>query len=491
MSRLAEAILSDGTKLNYIITSNPPAGGMKHTYFTPDKKYAIQFFNDSSDANDPNLQKRMSFIIGKYNPTLSEEKGGAKGNTEKSAAYFSKSFCWPVAVVKYPEFGIVCPAYPQNFFFNEDSSDFINLKGVDKRSSWFTSKNRKYLNEKECGDFRSMLSMSISLARSVRRLHQAGLAHSDLSCNNVLIDPQSGKCVIIDIDSLVVPGIFPPEVAGTRGYIAPEVLTTSVLPSDDKRRCFPSAYTDQHALAVLIYEYLLLRHPLLGPKIYSKKSAEEDDFLALGALATFIENPDDTSNRPDDLGVTIKDLGNDIEQLFLRAFKDGLHNPSERPTAMEWEKSLVKAWDLLHKCENPECLAGWFILYDSENPVCPFCGHRVKNENIASLKLKSRLRGKNGLWTDFSTVNIYDGMPLFSWHFFSNIFAGEKADQTIMAEIRRQDNQWLLINKNLRGMTSPEGILIPAGKSLKLKNGTFFRASDDENSLLISVNAGI
>ena len=50
-----------------------------------------------------------------------------------------------------------------------------------------------------------------------------------LSNNNVLISPKDGNCIIIDIDSLVVPNMFPPEVIGTRGYIAPEVLATLSL----------------------------------------------------------------------------------------------------------------------------------------------------------------------------------------------------------------------------------------------------------------------
>jgi len=490
MNRIAEAILSDGRKIRYVVTEKPPAGGMKHTYFTEDKKYAVQFFNDSSCANDPNLHRRMEYIIGKYNPTRSENNGGAVGNTEESANYFSSSFCWPVAVIKYPEFGIVCPAYPSNFFFNENSSEFINLAGKDKRSSWFTSKNRKYLKEEECGNFRSMLQMSVSLARAVRRLHQAGLAHSDLSCNNVLIDPKSGSCVVIDIDSLVVPGIFPPEVAGTRGYIAPEVLATSVFPAGDKRRKLPSAYTDLHALSVLIYEYLLLRHPLIGPKIYSKNSAEEDDFLAMGLKATFIENPYDTSNRPDDLGVTIKDLGSFLEQLFLRAFVNGLHCPEERPSAMEWETGLSKTLDLLHKCENPDCLAGWFVLYDTEKNICPFCGHSVRRDNILRLHLKSSLRGRNGQWTDCRILDAYDGMPIFKWHIFSDVFPGEKAYPVPQAYIRRYNQNWFISNKCIKGMTSSEGNLVPPGYSAELKDGSLFRASDGDSSFLIAVTRG-
>ena len=222
-----------------------------------------------------------------------------------------------------------------------------------------------------------MLKISISLARSIRRMHSAGLAHSDLSNNNVLIDPKSGSCVVIDIDSLVVPGLYPPEVAGTRGYIAPEVLMTMEYPYGDPRRSLPCIETDLHSMAVLIYEYLLNRHPLIGPKHLPNMSSEDEDFALMGSQAVFIENPTDKSNRPDDLKVTIHDLGPHLEKMFLRAFVDGLHSPKDRPTAMDWERSLVKTWDLLYPCDNPNCQSKWFILLDANHPVCPFCGTRI------------------------------------------------------------------------------------------------------------------
>ncbi|MEI2422567.1 lipopolysaccharide kinase InaA family protein, partial [Arthrospira platensis SPKY2] len=133
-------------------------------------------------------------------------------------------------------------------------------------------------------------------ARAVRRLHNAGLAHSDLSNKNVLIDPTSGECLIIDIDSLVVPQLFPPDVLGTRGYIAPEVLSTIHLPLNDPQRKHPSTATDQHALAVLLYQYLLGRHPLEGPRTYPATSAEEQERLEMGSKALFVEHPRDISN---------------------------------------------------------------------------------------------------------------------------------------------------------------------------------------------------
>ncbi|MBQ3160707.1 MAG: hypothetical protein IJC04_01115 [Oscillospiraceae bacterium] len=486
MSRMGEATLADGRKIPYVITDNPPRGGMKYTYFAPDKSYVVQFFNEPNKI-DRNMTARLEAIIGRYNPTIPESKGGAIGNDERLASYFAGRFCWPTDLVVLPEFGIVSPAYPKSFFFEEGASQFLDLKGKDKKSNWFTSSNRRFLNKNELGDFRSMIQMSLLLARSIRRLHQAGLAHSDLSNNNVLIDPKTGNCVVIDIDTLVVPGLFPPEVAGTRGYIAPEVLSTMELDRNDPRRKIPSSVTDLHALAVLIYEYLFFRHPLMGPKIYSSESAERDDYLGLGPMATFIENPDDTSNRPSAMKTTIKDLGPVMENLFLRAFVDGLHNPALRPSAMEWERGLVKTWDLLHKCSNPSCDKKWFVLHDVNNPVCPFCGTHITDRNIVRFELSSEVRGHDGEWRSYSELDVVNNTPLFKWHLYSNVFADEKADKSLQAYVCCHNGEWFLINRNAEGLLSPQGNPVPAGQAIRLTDGTIFRGSRYERGMLIKV----
>ena len=480
------AILENGNTIEYVYDANAPRGGMKHTFFTPDKQFAVQFFNDPKNAADPRMQDRIRTIVGIYNPTLSEADGGAVGNTEKTASYFRQRFCWPIAIIKQPEFGIVCPTYPRNFFFSADASTVLNLKGKDKKSNWFTGRNRKYLSPAERGNFRTMLGTAIGLSRSIRRMHQAGLAHSDLSCNNVLIDPRTGACVVIDIDSLVVPNKYAPEVVGTRGYIAPEVLATLGMDADDPRRALPCVQTDLHALPVLIYEYLFCRHPLIGPKIYDPNDAEHDDFLALGEKATFIEDPNDTSNRPPDLDVTIKSLSRGLEELFLRAFSKGLHDPSERPTAMEWERELLRAWDMLVPCANPQCEKQWFILRDPQNPVCPFCKTRV-NTPLTRLLFKSEMRGRKGVYRDKSEAVVYDRMPLYDWHVLSNIHNDEKADTQVAAYIANYQGKTLLVNQNIDGMLSPSGRLVPKGSAVELKNGTAFKMTGGENGLLCEV----
>ena len=481
---LAEAILQDGRRIPYVVVDNPPAGSMKYTFFAPDRSYVVQFFHDKEVAEDTMMHDRLMAIIGKYNPTISEKKGGAHGNTEETAAYFSKLFCWPVAIVKKPEFGIVAPAYPARFFFDAGASSKIDLRGKDKKSRWFTSPCvSKYLCETEKGNFQTVLRIAISLARGVRRLHQAGLAHSDLSCNNVLIDPPSGSAVIIDIDSLVVPGLYPPAVIGTKGYIAPEVLASTY---SKKKRLMPCVETDLFALPVLLYEYLLHRHPLVGPRVYSQSSAEEDEFLQFGPAALFIEDPKDRSNRPADLNLTIADLGKELETLFLRAFSEGLHAPSLRPAAMEWERALVAVWDKLVPCENPSCKAKWYICYTAEQTHCPFCGAKAKQ--ALTLRLKKQLRGKKGQWVKARDIVVYDKMPLFWWHFRTDVFPDEKAsDRLPLAYIAHAQGRWHFVNDRLTGLRTPDGTLVPKKQAMTLGRGLCFRSMEEEGGVLIEV----
>ncbi|MDR0986449.1 MAG: hypothetical protein LBL98_01975 [Ruminococcus sp.] len=467
MDTVRIAITKSGKRLPYVVTDNPPRGGMKYTYFSPDRSYVIQFYNNKADA-DYNTRSRIEAIIGRYNPTVSERQGGAIGTDETLAAYYAKRYCWPSDVVVSPEFGIVCPAYPKNFFFESAASDVLNLFGKDKKSNWFTSSNRKFLRGAELGDFRTALASCILLARSVRRLHQAGLAHSDLSNNNVLIDPCSGDCCIIDIDSLVVPGLYPPEVAGTRGYIAPEVVATMDLDRRDPRRVYPSAKTDLHALAVLIYEYLYHRHPLIGPKINSSTSAEDDDRCSLGKNALFIEHPTDRSNRPKVLTDTVQTSGGVLEKLFLRAFTDGLHSPSLRPSALEWERGLVRTFELLAKCGNRSCEHRWFVAEKSS--VCPFCGYDNTGETI-KFRFYNGVQSSPGEYREIFGAVFADNSPLFSWHFTPGIIPDEKTDRTLLAYIVRHGGDYFFVNSKLHGLVTSDGKVLPPGRAFRLNDG--------------------
>ena len=285
-----------------------------------------------------------------------------------------------MGLVVKPQLGLLMPTYPRHFFF-QSGPDFI--RGKEKNCMRFLGRKNRALLQKyaptELGDLRSFLAVCVQLARAVARLHSVGLAHADLSPNNVLVDPSSGASFLIDMDSLVVPGFFPPDVLGTKGYTAPEVIATLLLPIDDPRRKLESAQTNLHALAVLFYELLLRRHPLDGRKIRPATTEEERDSLAYGSQALFCEHTGDKSNRPDEKSyVSCSALGPALLDLFHRAFVDGLYHPPARPSADEWAAALCLTQNLLIPCGNPACEDRWLVYRNGEAPVCPRCGGKLE-----------------------------------------------------------------------------------------------------------------
>lgn len=465
------ATLEDGTLLQYE-SEVIGEGGMKRVHFTPDRQSVVCFFKDAEVARDPQRRARLQKIVGEFNPTLDPTVG----------AYWSALFCWPTAIVVRPEIGIVAPTYAANFFFADGP-----FKGKEKQASWFTSpKLRRYLPASELGDWRSYVHISTRLARAVRRMHSGGVAHSDLSNRNVLIDPTSGLAVIIDCDSLVVPRLFPPDVLGTPGYIAPEVLSTQQLELSDPKRNLPGISTDRYALAVLIYEYLLGRHPLKGKRVNSAASTEEDDWLSMGSRALWIEDPSDPSNPPfEPLKATYKATGPYLAPLFERAFGEGLHTPNARPGADEWERALVRTGDLLFPCPNADCPQKWLV-FDAQNKVCPWCGARIRG---AVPVLNFYREGPRGQFKNENhRLVVWHHQRLWAWHLHTNQYAGERADRTPQAYFAKQGEEFWLVNQSesamriLSGGQTPDqplgpgqGTVLRAGIQIQLSRAGFGR----------------
>jgi hypothetical protein len=469
------ARLKDGRSVKFV--PEPIGdGAMKEVFFTEDRSSVVCFYKDPAAANDTVRMRRLDAILGRFNPTVLRDAGGA-AYVPTEAAYFQNLFCWPTGIVTSPRFGILTPAFPSNYFF-ASGPDFI--RGREKNGMRFIGrKNRRLLEEHapaELGDWRNYLALCIRLARAVTRLHMTGLAHSDLSPNNALVDPTTGTSCVIDIDSLVVPGVFPPDVMGTKGYIAPEVLKTIHLPADSPSRKHPDVRTDQHALAVLVYQYLLRRHPLEGRRIPPARTAEEQDLLSFGEQALFCEHPQDDSNRPLEPNfVPCTSLGNYLKDLFYRAFTKGLHLSEERPAATEWQGGLLKTWDLLRPCDNKCCPAGWFVVTDARRATCPFC--KAKPKGRTPILRLCREVGSDLLVPERDLV-VYHNLQIFKWHAYDIGLPGPETDHTPQAYCVFHEGRWLLVNQALDTLTSPGGNRVGPGHAIDLADGARFRFSN-------------
>lgn len=453
-------------------------GGMKDVYASPDKRYVVAFYRSQLDDA---ARQRLEMITGAYRERIFNNEQGP---------YWDQLFCWPTATVEHNgRTGVVSPFYRDHFFFEHGSfnNDMLKIQGRDKEGKWFASPNNqfKFLDERERGNWLNYLQLCLRLSRAIRRLHAAGLAHSDLSYKNVLLAPTTGDICIIDMDGLVVPDRFPPEVVGTPDFIAPECVATSHLPKTDPLRVLPSISTDRHALAVMMYSLLLLRHPLRGQKVHAEDPSE-DERLTMGENALFVEHPIDTSNRispseatkptelpwkdPTKLPYTV--TGPYLKELFDRAFIKGLHDPRSRPSADEWEVALVKTVDLIQPCQNADCQQGWFVFNNTTVPRCPFCGTRY-NGKLPVINLYSA-RGDR-YRPDNHRLMVYSNQSVFPWHVDRTIMPNERLGNEHKSRVGYfvlHQRRWFLVNEKMPGLKNAKsGEVIPIGGKVELEDG--------------------
>jgi serine/threonine protein kinase len=470
------------------------AGGMKDVYFSPDKSYVIALFRDKQDGNS---RSRLENIIGPYREKI------FAGN---EVGYWAERYCWPTDIVEHDgKLGVVVPTYRKNFFFDFGSknNDMNKLLGKEKEGKWFASANlrQNVLDPRELADWRKHLLVCLNISRAVRRMHAAGLAHSDLSYKNVLIDPCTGGACIIDIDGLVVPGKFPPDVVGTPDFIAPEVVSSLHLKSTDPNRKLPKRETDLHALSVLIYMYLLYRHPLRGKKVHDIDDDHKDESLRMGSQALFVENPMDKSNRisSDDLRKSeqiwdpskkpYEILGPYLKELVEQAFVKGLHHPNLRPTANDWEYALVKTVDLIQPCSNSACEQKWYVFDNSTKPTCPFCLSKFKGL-LPVLNLYSFRKDKFS--SDNHRIMVYPNQYIHEWHVNRAIFPNEKLTEEQRKPVgyfQFHQGKWLFINQKINGLIdkSENNKAIPIGDSVELKDNQQLILSKDEGGRLFHI----
>lgn len=488
---------STGKEYQYVDNGEPLKGGVKDVYFSPDKSYVVAIFRSALDFNQ---KERLARITIHY---LNQIKKSTSADY-----YINQVYRWPTDMIEINGLtGIIVPVYNQNFFFKVGYSSSDLIKGKEKNGKWFAGakfRNTKFplsLAQSELGNWMSYLQICVNLCRGVKKLHAMGLAHSDLSYNNVLVDPVSKTACIIDIDGLVVPGLYPAEVIGTAEFIAPEVMATKHLAKNDPNKKLPRRETDLHSLPVLIYMYLLHRHPLIGGKVHDL-DPETDNALAMGEKALFIEHPVDKSNRPksthiskwdypwadiDKLPYTI--LGPYLTRLFDEAFIDGLHNPGKRPPADMWEQAILKTSDLLQPCLNHSCDQKWYVFNNTSAPKCPFCG----TPHVGTLPiLDLYYQSKPGVWKpENHRIMVYTNQYLFEWHVNKHIVRNElltEQQKKPVGYFSFHNNKWVLVNQRIDSLKDlTNSIEVPIGGIIEITDGMKILLSKEDGGRVVLV----
>jgi DNA-binding helix-hairpin-helix protein with protein kinase domain len=208
--------------------------------------------------------------------------------------------------------------------------------------------------------FRVLATAGFQLAECYLKLHSRGFCYCDISFGNIFWNDTTGDVLICDNDNVIVNG-QQPEVAGTIGFMAPEVTTSSALPSIE---------TDKHSLAVLLFYMFMLHHPLKGIKEESIRALDQPARVKIyGKEPLFIFHPTDQSNKPHPQHhQTVLNFWpiypRFLKDLFIKAFTTGLADPHGRVTENEWRAAMVRLRDSIMYCTCSR--AGTENFYDQE-----------------------------------------------------------------------------------------------------------------------------
>jgi serine/threonine protein kinase len=352
-------------------------------YRSRDGKHAVKIYHPDP-VKDPERIRRIDTLINEINPT-------------KDDSYWVSFFTWPEKRVVRPGVGFRMP--------------FVG--GMKTLEHFIMRKSYQRLKPEERGWFIGRLACAIKLTSAANRLATMGLCYPDFSGKNIMVDPFEGRTVLIDCDSLTVPGRLSATVEGTGYFRAPELVARSVT--------IPSVKTDRHALASILYHWLLLWDPLKGDKIYDPDPVQ-DDLLRYGKMALYIEHPTDQSNRASKQVLKAYMLGPELAKLFRVAFVDGLHNPDKRPFPYEWRDALYHTYDQLIPCASPHCEWRSFVATRVPKLICPACHEPLKNPKELPFVYLLKHRGTGNpdeYHTDESRAHYVVGWPgryLYEWH---------------------------------------------------------------------------
>ena len=226
------------------------------------------------------------------------------------------------------------------------------------------------------GGLKRRMALLARLARVLAKLHGVGIAHGDLSPNNVFISSshEYAQVWLIDCDNLTYAVRDSSLQIHTPDYGAPELL---------RGELGISTYTDIWSFAVMAFRLLTLLHPFKSGFLADSDPEQED--RALRGELPWIDHPIDDSNRaeagvPRDWVFTPT-----LQALFERCFNAGLQDAAQRPLMAEWAEAFEAAHALLVRCEHEDCASSFFWM---EKLVCSFCGESMPSKRWLLLEHK-------------------------------------------------------------------------------------------------------
>jgi serine/threonine protein kinase len=218
---------------------------------------------------------------------------------------------------------------------------------------------------------RNVLRACFFLSDALHALHSKGFCYKDISLGNLFLAPASGRILICDNDNVDINGADSRGVAGTPGFMAPEVLLG---------RARPGTSSDLFSLAVLIFRLLTRHDPYKGRLELQIRCLDEPARRRLyGEDPVFLFDPDDDRNRPDPHEhpaalVTWPIYPLPLQQLLQQTLGPGARQPLHRALTGQWKEAIAATLDSRGVCSH--CGQEVFLPAGRERR-CWACGQEV------------------------------------------------------------------------------------------------------------------
>ena len=353
----------------------------------------------------------------------------------------TSDFLWPLDLVEVPghsSFGYIMPLRKADFRGIRD------LIAPPPRRLELSLANRVRLCQQ--------------LAHSFFELHASGFCYQDINFGNIFVNPDTARILICDNDNVNIDGADA-SIYGTRKFMAPEVV---------RRESLPNSRTDLFSMAVLFFYTIFGWHPLDGRRENEISVLNADAEMSLyGTDPIFLFDPNRDENGPVDgvhdwIVARWQSIPKDLRKLFIRAFTEGLRDPTLRVIETEWMNILQSIPDAIHACH--DCGFEHVVSIEQNQPVAPAeclsCGETLEYSPVLCL-------GSH-------VISMNVGQEIQAAH----IASGDMAS-AIAAKVEAHPTRAGLIG--LRNMTEtpwraslPEGTahIVPAGQAVRIAPGT-------------------
>lgn len=241
-----------------------------------------------------------------------------------------------------------------------------NAQGMDKIFGFYVPTERQARHPGIT--YLHLLSTARNLSSAVSALHNSGYVIGDVNESNAMAKDNS-LVTLIDTDSFQVPdpsGKTHRSEVGKEEFTPPE-LQGVIFSSVDRR-----PEHDLFGLGVLIFQLLMEgAHPFDGKYLGAGNPPTIGERIKQGYFPHGQAGSIPFGPKP--IAPPFAMLPPAIQQLFLKCFDDGHHNPQARPTALMWRDELKNAISGLTNCGKSR-----LHRYHKSLTNCPWCERAMK-----------------------------------------------------------------------------------------------------------------